>query len=98
MNAELDRLAGGAHHDPHSILGAHPGAGGVTIRTLRPLAEKVDVLLPGGEEHPMRHVAHGVFAVTLPAMDKIPDYRFRVSYGTGRRSARSIRSPPSSPR
>ncbi|HEY9524063.1 MAG TPA: 1,4-alpha-glucan branching protein GlgB [Thermopolyspora sp.] len=80
MNAELDRLAGGAHHDPHSILGAHPGAGGVTIRTLRPLAEKVDVLLPGGEEHPMRHVAHGVFAVTLPAMDKIPDYRFRVSY------------------
>jgi 1,4-alpha-glucan branching enzyme len=79
MNAELDRLAGGAHHDPHSILGAHLGPDGLTIRTLRPLAEKVELLLDG-EAYVMRHVAHGVFAVTVPAMDKVPDYRLRVSY------------------
>ncbi|GAA3140938.1 1,4-alpha-glucan branching protein GlgB [Planomonospora alba] len=81
MNADLDlnRLAGGAHHDPHSILGAHPGENGVTIRALRPLAEKVQVLLDG-EVHDMRHLAFGVFEVTVPGLDKVPDYRFRVSY------------------
>ena len=38
---DLERLVGGAHHDPHSILGPHPGATGgtgVTIRSLRPWA------------------------------------------------------------
>ncbi|MEV8634020.1 1,4-alpha-glucan branching protein GlgB [Streptosporangium sp. NPDC051023] len=81
MNADLDleRLAGGAHHDPHSILGAHPGPSGVTIRTLRPLAEKVQVVVDD-HTHDMEHVAHGVFAVTLAGLDKVPDYRFRVTY------------------
>ena len=79
MNADLDRLAGGAHHDPHSILGAHLGPEGVTIRTLRPLAQKVQAVVDG-EAHEMRHVAHGVFATTLPGLDKIPDYRFRIAY------------------
>ncbi|GGM93513.1 1,4-alpha-glucan branching enzyme GlgB [Thermopolyspora flexuosa] len=79
MDAELDRLAGGAHHDPHSILGAHPGPDGVTIRALRPLAEKVEVLI-GDEAREMTHVAHGVFATTIPGLDKIPDYRLRVTY------------------
>ena len=36
---ELDRLTGGAHHDPHSILGPHLKDGRVTIRVLRPLGE-----------------------------------------------------------
>ncbi|MGJ6962321.1 1,4-alpha-glucan branching protein GlgB [Streptosporangium sp. G11] len=81
MNAhlDLDRLAGGAHHDPHSILGSHLGPEGVTIRTLRPLAQKVQVLVDD-RTHDMRHVAHGVFAVTLPGVDKIPDYRLRITY------------------
>ncbi|GLW06179.1 1,4-alpha-glucan branching enzyme GlgB [Microtetraspora sp. NBRC 13810] len=76
---ELDRLAGGAHHDPHAILGAHLGADGVTFRTLRPLAERVQVVLDG-EAHDMPHLAYGVFEVTLPGLDKVPDYRLRVSY------------------
>ncbi|GAT67636.1 1,4-alpha-glucan branching protein GlgB [Planomonospora sp. ID91781] len=81
MNADLDlnRLAGGAHHDPHSILGAHPGPGGVTIRALRPLAEKVQVLVDG-DVHDMEHLDFGVFEVTVPGLDKVPDYRLRVSY------------------
>ncbi|GHE44340.1 1,4-alpha-glucan branching enzyme GlgB [Streptosporangium violaceochromogenes] len=81
MNAELDleRLAGGAHHDPHSILGAHPGPQGVTVRTLRPLARKVQVLVDG-TTFDMEHLAHGVFAATLPGLDKVPDYRLRVVY------------------
>ncbi|MGC5011077.1 1,4-alpha-glucan branching protein GlgB [Streptosporangium sp. DT93] len=76
---DLDRLAGGAHHDPHSILGSHPGPEGVTIRTLRPMAQGVQAVVDG-EVHEMEHVAHGVFAVTIPGLDKVPDYRLRVSY------------------
>ena len=45
---EIDRLLAGLHHDPHSLLGAHPTAGGVTIRALRPLASQVAVELPDG--------------------------------------------------
>ena len=33
---ELDRLVGGAHHNPHGILGTHPSAGRTIVRTLRP--------------------------------------------------------------
>ncbi|MCW2715212.1 MAG: 1,4-alpha-glucan branching protein GlgB, partial [Frankiales bacterium] len=32
----LELVAGGAHGDPHSVLGMHPGPDGVTIRALRP--------------------------------------------------------------
>lgn len=71
INADLDRLVGGAHHDPHSILGAHPGDGGVTFRALKPLAERVQVIIDG-TAHDMRHIAHGVFEVTVPGLDKIP--------------------------
>ncbi|GAA0921184.1 1,4-alpha-glucan branching protein GlgB [Nonomuraea longicatena] len=80
MRTELDRLAGGAHHDPHSILGAHPSGGGVTFRALRPLAERVEVVLDEGGSHPMSHVAHGVFEVSVPGLDKVPGYSLRVRY------------------
>ena len=64
--AEIDRLVGGDHHDPHGVLGAHPGRDGVTIRALRPLAERVEAVLPSGDRYPLRHVHQGVFAGTLP--------------------------------
>jgi 1,4-alpha-glucan branching enzyme len=83
MRTELDRLAGGAHHDPHSVLGAHPGPGGVTFRALRPLAERVTVVLDDGTTHDMRHVAHGVFETTVPGLDKVPAYTLRVRYPSG---------------
>jgi 1,4-alpha-glucan branching enzyme len=88
---EIDRLMGGDHHDPHGVLGAHPGRDGVTIRALRPLASKVEVVLAGGERQPMRHVHEGVFAATLPPGTAlagaepiaVPDYRIAVAYGDG---------------
>ena len=88
---EIDRLIGGEHHDPHGILGAHPGPDGVTIRALRPLAESVEVVLADGERRPMRHVHEGVFAVTLPPGSRlsgeepqsVPDYRLAVTYAGG---------------
>ncbi|HLI39721.1 MAG TPA: 1,4-alpha-glucan branching enzyme, partial [Streptosporangiaceae bacterium] len=62
---EIERVAAGQHHDPHSVLGAHPTRHGVTIRALRPLAASVTLVLDDGRRIPMTHVHQGVFAVTL---------------------------------
>src|SRR5215472_8106754 len=78
---EIERLVAGQHHDPHSVLGAHPGPDGVTIRALRPLAASVTVVLPDGSRHPMTHLHQGVFEVTLPATHAaVPDYRLAAVY------------------
>ena len=46
--AEIEQLVAGEHHDPHSILGAHPGPDGVVIRALRPMARSVTLVLDDG--------------------------------------------------
>ena len=79
---EIDRVVAGTHHDPHSILGAHPGPDGVVVRVLRPLAKSVTVVLPDGQRFPAEHLHEGVFAATLPA-GQTPDYRVAVSYPDG---------------
>ena len=43
--ALLDQLVEGRHGNPHDILGAHPHDTGVTVRTFRPLAESVKVVV-----------------------------------------------------
>ncbi len=78
-HAEIDRLLAGHHYDPHAILGGHLGPDGVTIRALRPLAETVTLVLPGGGRIPMEHIHQGVFSVTVPGQT-IPDYRIAVTY------------------
>jgi len=78
--SEIRRLVDGAHHDPHGILGAHPDGDGVVVRTLRPLASSVEAVLGDGSRHPLEHVAHGLFAGTLPVAE-VPDYRLAVAYG-----------------
>jgi 1,4-alpha-glucan branching enzyme len=76
---EIERIVAGQHHDPHSVLGAHPGPDGVTIRTLRPLAKSVTLVLADGRRVPMEHVHEGVFAVTLPG-NTVPEYKLAISY------------------
>jgi len=79
--AEIERVVAGQHHDPHSVLGAHLGPGGVTIRALRPLATSVTAVLSDGSRHPMAHLHQGVFAVTLPeSYASVPDYLLEVTY------------------
>jgi 1,4-alpha-glucan branching enzyme len=78
----LDRLVGGAHHDPHGILGAHPTADGRTIiRTLRPGARSVNAVI-GTTRTPLQQLhAGGVFGGIV---DGLPgDYRIEVSYDSG---------------
>jgi len=44
---QLKGLLALRHHDPHSILGAHPTAGGVIVRAYRPDARKVFLIVEG---------------------------------------------------
>jgi 1,4-alpha-glucan branching enzyme len=76
---ELSALAAGVHADPHRVLGAHLDDGVVTIRTLRPLADRVVVVTADGELE-ARHEHQGVWVAVVPG-DVVPDYRLRVTYG-----------------
>jgi 1,4-alpha-glucan branching enzyme len=77
----IDRLVYGWYHDPHGILGAHPGPDGVTLRVVRPNARQVTFLL-GDVRYPAEHVHSGVFAALVPG-DTVPDYRVEVVYEDG---------------
>jgi 1,4-alpha-glucan branching enzyme len=79
---ELDRVVRGDHHDPHSVLGAHPNDGGTTVRALRPNATAV-VLVEGARRTPMTRLHEGgVFGVDVPY--QVGYYRLEVSYGAER--------------
>jgi 1,4-alpha-glucan branching enzyme len=78
---EIDKLVDGAHHSPHSVLGAHPHDGGMTIRVLRPMAKEVVVVTPDSR-HPMTHEHRGVWRVVLPT-ETVPAYTVDVDYGQG---------------
>ncbi|MGO9078537.1 MAG: 1,4-alpha-glucan branching protein GlgB [Streptosporangiaceae bacterium] len=86
-NAELDRLVSGLHHDPHSVLGAHPqrtgdGRDGVLIRAWRPDAAAMAVLV-GEQRTPLDRVhAAGVFAAVLDGPET-PHYRLETAYADG---------------
>ncbi len=77
---ELNRLVDGAHHDPHSLLGAHPTADGRTvIRTLRPEASRVTAVVDGVRTPLEPLHGGGVFGGVV---DGAPtDYRLEVVYG-----------------
>ncbi len=79
LRAAIDAIVVAGSHDPHAVLGAHPGPDGVVVRTLRPLAESVTVVLADGRRFPASHLHEGVFAATLPVTE-VPDYRLAVAY------------------
>jgi 1,4-alpha-glucan branching enzyme len=79
LRAAIDAIVAGMSHDPHAVLGAHPGRDGMVVRALRPLAQTVTVVLPDGRRFPASHLYEGVFAVTLPVAG-VPDYRIAVTY------------------
>ncbi len=76
----VDRLLGGAHHDPHAVLGAHPHPKGTVVRVLRPHADEVHVVRVGGDDQPLVKVHEaGVFSGLVPGPPA--DYRLAVRYG-----------------
>jgi 1,4-alpha-glucan branching enzyme len=81
----LAKVAAGAYHAPHAVLGAHlDDEGTVTLRALKHLATGVTALTPQGRI-PLAHEAHGVWTGTVPELEAghVPDYRFEVEYGEG---------------
>jgi 1,4-alpha-glucan branching enzyme len=75
----MDRLTTGRTpygHDPHGVLGPHPRDGHTVIRTLRPHADGVAVLLDGRRYPMTRTGADGVFEATVPGL--VVDYRIDV--------------------
>jgi 1,4-alpha-glucan branching enzyme len=76
---ELDRLVGGAHHNPHALLGAHPVGDSVVIRTLRPEASRVAAIVAGKTVELTRVHDGGVFEGVVPG--PVSDYRIETTYG-----------------
>jgi 1,4-alpha-glucan branching enzyme len=82
--SDLGRLYALRHHDPHSVLGAHPVTGGVIVRTLKPEAERVELIV--GDESPREMVkahAGGLFELLLEGRTDTFPYQLRVHYPGG---------------
>jgi 1,4-alpha-glucan branching enzyme len=75
---DRERLLGGAHHEPHSVLGAHPVPGGVVFRVLRPYALSVTVVT-GELRAELQDDGEGFFSAVLP-LREVPAYRLLVEY------------------
>ncbi|WP_240529894.1 GlgB N-terminal domain-containing protein, partial [Streptomyces mangrovisoli] len=75
---DRERLLRGEHHDPHSVLGAHPVPGGVAFRAFRPYALAVTVV--AGELRAELHDdGDGFFSGLLP-LREVPGHRLLVTY------------------
>ena len=75
---QLELIVRGEHGDPHAVLGPHPSSDGVTIRVLKPLARRVEVV-HGGQRTELTHEHEGIWVGTLPTTE-VPDYRLAVTY------------------
>ena len=78
---ERDKVSNGSHHDPHGTLGIHPIDGGWVVRTLKPLAKAVFVVLADGSQVELNHVWNGIWDGFVSAK-KVPDYRILAKYNT----------------
>ena len=72
----------GLHRNPHGLLGAHAFDGHVTVRTLQPEADDVEIVLPGGQSLAMTHETGGIWVAVLPR-ETVPAYRLRVTTPEG---------------
>ncbi|MEV0126752.1 1,4-alpha-glucan branching enzyme [Streptomyces sp. NPDC050703] len=73
------RLLDGTHHDPHGVLGAHPVAGGIAFRALRPYAKAVSVVADDLRAE-LRDDGEGFFSAVLPLPAAPDDYRLHITY------------------
>ncbi|MDT7602757.1 MAG: 1,4-alpha-glucan branching enzyme, partial [Acidobacteriota bacterium] len=86
---ELERLFALVHHDPHSILGAHPTARGIVVRAWQPGAARVELLVEGeaGRQMLLTH-SRGLFELLVEDRTGMFPYRLRVHMPDGNVSTR----------
>jgi len=81
---ELGRLFAYVHHDPHSLLGAHPTPRGIIVRAYRPEAASVELLIAGETPRPLaRTHPAGLFEILVADKTETFPYRLRVAYPDG---------------
>jgi len=81
---EVALLLEGGHADPHRVLGVHPYGDGAAVRTLRPAAESVEVVVvDGGSATSAEQTAPGFFEALLDVQPPASGYRLRVRYPAG---------------
>jgi 1,4-alpha-glucan branching enzyme len=82
---ELARLFSLAHHDPHSILGAHPAPRGVVVRAWLPEASRAELLVEGEPPREMPRVnERGLFEALIEGRPQTFPYRLKVHEPDGR--------------
>ncbi|MEV1027107.1 1,4-alpha-glucan branching enzyme, partial [Streptomyces sp. NPDC050264] len=74
------RLLSATHHDPHSVLGAHPAGTGTAVRAWRPYARKVAVITSQGLRTELHDDGDGFFSALLP-LRETPAYELEITYG-----------------
>ncbi|MGH7865463.1 MAG: 1,4-alpha-glucan branching enzyme, partial [Candidatus Binataceae bacterium] len=82
-DSQRRRLLDLNHHDPHSILGAHPGPDGVVVRAYRPGAEGIALLLDGARPTAMSSEGDGLFAIFVDGRREVFEYQLEVRYPHG---------------
>ncbi|UCC74076.1 MAG: 1,4-alpha-glucan branching protein GlgB [Gemmatimonadota bacterium] len=79
---EHGRLIRGEHHDPHSILGAHPATHGrrtgSVVRAFRPDGQRVECMLADGTALELRPLGRGLFGGFI--RDVSPPLRYRLRF------------------
>ena len=76
--SELDRIAEGSHHSPHSILGMHPSGKGWVVRVFRPMAKSVQIK-GKSKSVELSHVHRGIWEAGSKT-GKPFDYRVIATY------------------
>ncbi len=84
LDPALRQIVAGKHHDPHSVLGAHPEKGGVVVRAFRPVATSMRVLPERGAPVEMDKLdGSGLFSTFL-ARRRLPfAYRLEATWPDG---------------
>ena len=82
--AVFSAVVDGTLADPHSVLGAHPVAGGVVICAFRPDAVSVTALTGASDDLELEQLHHGgVFAGELQGASLPLHYELQVTYPDG---------------
>src|SRR4051794_19930724 len=80
--SEADQLITRQHPNPHGYLGAHADNGSVVIRTFRPAASKVEVVIADGTHEALERVhPGGVFEGRIKGAKLPLQYQLEVDYG-----------------